>query len=109
MKIMSKLVIHAPRSKSQQEGKRSFAETIATSIGDGYAISLTLFRQLDPGDGVIVLNKDTRQRAEGTLVRLQPNGATGSGIQRYDVFMQNLVMVPYQSEPLNRNGVAVIP
>jgi hypothetical protein len=42
------------------------------------------------------------------MVGLQPNGWTGNGIQRYDVLLQSLAMVPYQTERLNRHGVAVI-
>lgn len=61
---MPKLVIHAPLSKAQQQGKRSFAQTIATGVGDGYAINRRLRQQLNPGDGVVVLDKDTRQRAD---------------------------------------------
>jgi hypothetical protein len=105
---MATLVIHAPLQKALQQGKRSFAQTFATGIGDGYAIARRLFQQLSPGDGVILLDKDTLQRAEGTIAGLQPNGWTGNGIQRYDVLLQNLAMVPYQSDSLNRNGVAVI-
>jgi hypothetical protein len=105
---MSTLVIHAPLSKAQQQGKRSFAQTITTGVGDGYAINRRLRQQVNPGDGVIVLDKDARRRAEGTMTGLQPNGWTGNGIQRYDVFTRDLAIVPYQSEALNRNGVAVV-
>ena len=106
--VMPKLVIHAPLSKAQQQGKRSFAQTVATGVGDGYAINRRLRQQLTPGDGVVVLDKDTRQRAEGRMTGLQPNGWTGNGIQRYDVLTRDLAIVTYQSEDLNRNGVAVI-
>jgi hypothetical protein len=109
MMIMPKLVIHAPFSKTQQQGKRSFAQTIATNIGDGYAINRRLRQQINAGDGVVLLDKETRQRAEGTLTGLQPNGWAGNGIQRYDLPLRDMTMVPYQTERLNRNGVAVIP
>jgi hypothetical protein len=105
---MATLVIHAPLKKAQQQSKRSFAQTLTTGIGDGYAIARRLYARLAPGDVVVVLDKDARQRAEGKMVGLKPNGWTGNGIQRYDVLMQNLATVPYQSESLNRNGVAVI-
>ncbi len=82
---------------------------MTTGIGDGYAINRRLRQQINPGDRVILLDKDAAQRAVGTLTGIQPNGWTGNGIQRYDLLLRNLAIVPYQSERLNRNGVAVIP
>jgi hypothetical protein len=40
-----------------------------------------LRQQIRPGDGVVLLDKERRQRAEGTLTGLQPNGWAGNGIQ----------------------------
>jgi hypothetical protein len=54
------------------------------------------------------LSKDEQLRAEGELTELIPKSKTGSGIQRYDVHIRNLKMVPYKPERLNRNGIAVI-
>ena len=105
---MATLVIHAPLKKTQQQGKRSFAQTLAVGIGDAYALSNSQFQQVGPGDDLILLDKDTQQRAEGSMVGLQPNGWTGTGMRRYDVFMQDMVIVPYQNVPLRRWGVAVI-
>jgi hypothetical protein len=93
---------------AQQQGKRSFAQTLATGVGDGFALSSGQFQQLSPGDGVIVLDKDTHQRAEGILVGLVPNGWTLNGMQRYDVLLRNMTIVQYQDVPLKRWGVAVI-
>jgi hypothetical protein len=91
-----------------QQGKRSFAQTLVTGIGDAYVISSGQLQQIAPGDDVIVLDKDTRQRAEGTIVGLQPNGSALNGMRRYDVLLQNMVSVAYQNVPLERWGVAVI-
>jgi hypothetical protein len=44
----------------------------------------------------VLLSKDEELRAEGELVELVPKSKTGSGIQRYDVHMKNLKMVPYK-------------
>jgi hypothetical protein len=93
---------------AQQQGKRSFAQTLTTGIGDAYIISSGQLQQIAPGDGVIVLDKDTRQRAEGTMAGLQANSPALNGMQRYDVSLQNMIMVPYQNVPLRRWGVAVI-
>jgi hypothetical protein len=57
---------------------------------------------------VVLLCKDTEKRAEGKLVKLVPTGKTDNGIERYDVYFENIKMVPYKAERLNRNGVAVI-
>jgi hypothetical protein len=35
---MTTLVINAPKAKAEQEGKRSFVDTLASGVGDGYAI-----------------------------------------------------------------------
>jgi hypothetical protein len=80
-----------------QQGKRSFAQTLATGVGDGYVISSSQLQQGNPGDGLILLDKDTQQRAEGTIVALQPNGWTLNGRQRYNVLMQNMATVPFQN------------
>jgi len=65
-------------------------------------------QQLGTANKLILLDKDAQQRSEGTLVGLQPNSWTLNSRQRYDVLMQNMVMVPYQNVPLKRWGVAVI-
>ncbi|HEY6769868.1 MAG TPA: hypothetical protein VI386_34450 [Candidatus Sulfotelmatobacter sp.] len=80
---MAKLVIHAPLTMAQQQGKRSFAQTLATGVGDGYIISSGQLQQVNPGDGVIALDKDTQLSAEGTIAAFQPNGWALNGRQRY--------------------------
>jgi hypothetical protein len=105
---MRTLVINAPKAKVEQESKQSFESTLGSGVGDGYAIAGSLFAQLSAGCGVVLLDKDQRKRAEGTLVQLVPTEKTGNGIQRYDVHIKTLKIVPYSPESLNRNGVAVI-
>jgi hypothetical protein len=102
------LVIHAPKEKVVTEQKRSFQRTLATGIGDEYAIYADLYPQICVGCRVVVLSKDERRRAEGTLVKLVPTCKTKNGIQRYDVYIKDLKEVNYKSERLNRCGVAVI-
>ncbi len=104
---MTTFVIHTPRWKVQQESARSFDGVLASGIGDGYAIPERLVRKLYVGCDVVVLSKDERKRAEGKLRELVPMGKTDSGIQRYDVYIENLRTVPFVSEPLTRTGVAV--
>jgi hypothetical protein len=61
--------------------------------------------ELTTGESVGVPNTDSERlretalalRAEGSMTGLQPNGWTLNGMQRYDVLMQNMVMVPYQA------------
>ena len=53
---------------------------------------------------MILLDEDTRQRARGTMVGLQPNGWTLKGMQRYDVLMLNMQMVPYQDVAAQKVG-----
>ena len=75
---MTTLIIHAPQAMSQHEGKRSFDRTIQLRIGEGYAIPKADAERLGPGDKVVVLSKDEKRRAEGTLVRLVESGETGT-------------------------------
>lgn len=107
---MPTLVIHARHSEAERNQKRSFEQTVRTGIGDGYAISRGLFQQLAPGDPVLVICKDHRRQASGRIRRLKPTEKTANGIQRYDVFMDDLKQVPFDSGgvPLTRTGVAVI-
>jgi hypothetical protein len=105
---MSTLVIHAPHQKVQEENKRSFRQTFESRIGDEYAIPSGLVAQLHPGCTVVLLSKDEEKRAEGKLVKLVPKSKTNNGIQRYDVYIDKLKMVPYKPEALLRTGIAVI-
>jgi len=93
---------------AQQQGKRSFDQTLAVGVGDAYALSQNQFQQVSLGDRLLVLEKRTGRCAEGVLAGLQPNGWTLNGMQRYDVLMQDMVMVPYQNVLLKRWGVTVI-
>jgi len=93
---------------AQQQGKRSFAQTLATGVGDGYIICSGQLQQVNPGDGLIVLDKDTQQSAEGTIVAFQPNGWALNGRTRYNILMQNMTPIPFQNVPLKRWGVAII-
>lgn len=110
---MATLVINVPSSKTQQQGKRSFADTIQTGIGDGYYVSPTQRRQLGTGPNrVVVIDKDAGQAYEGDLVDLQPNGWTLDHKQRYDVVMRNLTPVNFQdfeNVHLEEWGVGIIP
>ena len=105
---MTTLVIHAPSGKTQQEGKKSFDDTLKDGIGDRYAIDRNSYRQLDSGCDVVLLDKDTKRRAEGTLVRLEEAGSTETGMLRYNVHIENLRMVTYKPERLTRCGIAVM-
>jgi hypothetical protein len=105
---MLTLVINAPKTKVQEENKQSFEKTFRSGIGDEYAIWSHWVPLLVTGSRVVLLSKDEELRAEGELLELIPKSKTGSGIQRYDVHIKNLKMVPYKPERLNRNGVAII-
>lgn len=107
---MPTLVIHAPHSEVKQNQKQSFAQTLSTGRGDGYAISSGLFSQLSPGDPVVVICKVHQKQAAGVIKALVPTVRTGTGMQCYDVIMANLKKVDFThgNTRLNRNGVAVI-
>ena len=104
---MPTLVLNVPTWREEQDGARSFESTMATGIGEGFAIASTLVGHVRPGIPVIVLNKQRGLRAEGFVVRLQPTVKTGSGMQRYNVWMRDLEMKPYADEAVNRCGVGI--
>jgi hypothetical protein len=105
---MATLIIHAPKAMVAQEQKKSFQNTLESGVGEGYAIAKADHDRLAAGCVVVVLSKDEKRRAEGTLARLIPNGKTKGGMQRYDVHIRGLTEVAYQPEPLGRTGVSVI-
>jgi hypothetical protein len=107
---MKTLVIHAPSSKVNREGKRSFEETVKAEIGDGYAIARTEYPLISIGCDVIVLDNETKKRAEGKLVKLEHEGFTKTGMLRYNVHMENVRCVAYRPIPvrLNHRGIAII-
>lgn len=105
---MATLVIHTPKWRELKENAKSFDSTIRSSVGDGYAIYKNLVDQLTPRCGVVIICKDTKERAEGILNNLDPTEKTENGIQRYNVFIGNIKRVAYKGERLNRCGVAVI-
>ena len=104
---MSTLVLHAP-PRGILENKRSCQGTFASGIGDEYAIPQNLVAKLSSGCKVVLLNKDDGERAQGRLVELVPTSKAGNGMQRYNVHVADLKIVPYRSERLTRTGVAVI-
>lgn len=105
---MVSLVLNAPQEQVNENNKKSFQSIINSRIGVGYVISKGQYEQLYEGCQVILLCKDRKQRAEGKLRKLIPTEKAGNGIQRYDVYMDDLKLVKYKPELLNRAGVAVI-
>jgi transcriptional regulator with XRE-family HTH domain len=112
-KKITTLVLSAPRATAAR-GKKSFERTFNSGVGEDYAIAkddaARLQAELQAGNTVVVvvLSKDETQRAEGTLVKLVPNGRTRTGMQRYDVYIKDLNKVEYKPERLGRTGVSVI-
>lgn len=56
---------------------------------------------------MVLLDKDSKLRAEGRLVTLSPAGRAANGIPRYDVHTDGFTKVQYRPEALGRTGVAV--
>jgi hypothetical protein len=78
-------------------------------VGREYLIGEKKAALLREGCAVVLLSKDEKRRAEGTLVRLEPTGKARNGVQRYNVHMKDLKEVPYKAENLDRWGVNVVP
>jgi hypothetical protein len=106
---MPTLIIHASDARARK-GSKSFESVLDDGIGDGYALSSDQYQRLEKGDPVVLLRKDrNKRRAEGRLVELVATGrTTPQGLQRYDVYLEDLKWVEYKPEPLNRYGVNVI-
>jgi hypothetical protein len=118
---MPSLVIHAPEYQTPRPDMQSFQDTFDKGVGKAYALDRTISRQLPPegairppGWRVVLLCKDRRRRAEGDYIRIEPaareDGAwfARNHTCKYNVYVENFVMVPYRPEALNRHGVAVI-
>jgi hypothetical protein len=108
------LVIHAPESKVGREDTKSFNDTVSTCIGKAYALNSKIYGQIFLGCRVVLLCKEKKLGAEGRLIRIEhatKNGRpwlTKNGIHRYDLHIDRFDMMPYESQALNRNGVAVV-
>lgn len=108
---MTTLYLNVPKDKVDGEGKKSYADTLASAIGSGYAIPMGQAMQCAAGSNVVLLCQVTGQRAEGKLKTLKLTGEkAGNGMVRYDVYMEDLAAVPYRPAPANfgRTGVLVM-
>jgi len=105
---MPTLVIHAPKDRAQRPSGQSFETIFMLGVGGAFAIPQKLVAQLSPGCGVVILNKDSEKRAEGSLVKLVQTGTIDNDVGIYDVHFENIKMVPYKTERLDKNGVALI-
>lgn len=104
---MHTLVIHAPKSRCDPALSNCFADYFRTGIGKSYIIGKGNISKLTiPGSPLVLLDKESQLRAEGTLVKLVPTVKTPQ--QHYDVHFEGQKMVPYKPESLNHYGVAVI-
>lgn len=108
---MTTLYLNVPKDKVDGEGKKSYADTLASAIGGGYAMSMDNALKCVPGSSVVLLCQATGQRAQGKVKALKMTGeVTGSGIVRYDVYMEDLEAVPYRPAPANfgRTGILFV-
>ena len=108
---MTTLYLNVPKDKVDGEGKKSYADTMKSAIGNGYAIPMSQAMQYVPGSNVVLLCQATGQRAQGRIKALKlTDEKTRSGMVRYDVCMKDLAEVPYHPAPANfgRTGVLVV-
>ncbi len=99
---MPKLIINAPSSK---KNKAPFDKILKSGIGPRYAIPKWIADIVNRGCDVVLLDTRGKRRSEGTLIKdLVKRDKTGIGMQRYDVFIDDIKTVPYKPEKLNRWG-----
>jgi hypothetical protein len=104
---MHTLIIHAPKSKCNPTLGNCFADYFRTGVGKDYVIGKGNKSKLTiPGSRLVLLDKESKLRAEGTLIKLVPTKKTPQ--QRYDVHFEDQKMVPYASVKLNYYGIAVL-
>jgi hypothetical protein len=107
---MATLFIHAP-DRGVKRGAKSFEAILKDSVGPGYAIWGKWAVKIRPGWTIVLLRADkNKKRAEGILDEpLVPTKRYVNGVQRYDVHIKGLTVVPFKKEVnFNRYGVAVI-
>lgn len=108
---MTTLYLNVPRDKVDGEGKKSYEDTLGSAIGSGYAIPMGQAMQCAAGSNVVLLCQATGQRAQGKIKALKLTGEKmGSGMVRYDIYMEDLAAVPYCPAPASfgRTGILVV-
>ncbi len=108
---MTTLYLNVPKDKVDGAGKKSYEDTMKSAVGSSYAIPMSQAVQCVSGSDVVLLCQATGQRTEGKRTELKPTGeTTGSGMVRYDVYMEDLTPMPYRPAPssFGRTGVLVV-
>jgi|SRR5579871_2026636 len=106
---MPTLFLLAPHSKTQPgTHHKDFYTIVANGVGPDYGISSNLIQQVTTGMRVVLFDRDRRLQAEGTVAAYVPTAKAGNGVQRYDVSIRGLILLPYTNPPrVNRFGVAI--
>jgi hypothetical protein len=106
---MKTFVIHTPKP-TDRSGNRSFEDTIATCVGEEFAIFRSLYSELEIGMPLIIVDKRQRKQAEATISAVEFKILASNGIRRYNIHFQHPRPVPYNGDEihLNRCGVALI-
>jgi hypothetical protein len=106
---MKTFVIHTPKP-TDRSGNRSFEDTLATCVGEEFAIFRSLYAELDIGMPLIILDKRQQKQAEATISGFESKPPAANGIRRYDILFQNPRLVPYNGDEiaLDRCGVALL-
>lgn len=108
---MTTLYLNVLKDKADGAGEKSYADTLKSAIGSGYAMSMDNALKCVSGSDVVLLCQATGQRAQGKIKALKLTvEKTGSGMVRYDVYMEDIAAVPYRPAPANfgRAGVLVV-
>lgn len=106
---MKTFVIHTPKP-TDGSGNRSFEDTLKKCAGEEFAISRSVYSELQIGMPLIILDKRQRKQAEATISAIEFKAVASNGIRRYDVHFRNSRSVPYNGDQirLNRCGVRLI-
>jgi hypothetical protein len=103
---MSTLVIGVPQRRAPPD----FDTVLKAKKRLGYDLTTKETDEIRPGWHVIVIDKDTRRRADGTLRCLEsvppdPDYPSAPGRTRFHVHMEDLACVPYAPFPAHQSKV----
>jgi len=106
---MKTFVIHTPKP-TDGSGNRSFEDTIATCVGEEFAISQSVYSELQIGIPLIILDKRQRKQAEAVISGFEFKTVAANGLRRYNILFRNPRSVTYRGAEisLNRCGVKVL-
>lgn len=112
---MCTLILNAPSRANMASHCKSYSSILINQVGPDYAIysdisnKIAYVRSFGHKVHIVLLCKNHKRRAEGSLNNILYTTTARNNVKRYDISICNLKTVPYISESLNRCGINFIP